>query len=143
MWLKVRPAPTEVGWVLSGAVEFDIPMDIAPYSEEYVYPAVKAISKVEDPIAGEISWYVVGERKPGSDPNFDFEGIRVFTWNMKKHRYETAFRSKHLRGVYPLQVGQNGSNPTFRVYELSEDGATKVPKNYEMYGVIVKVKKES
>jgi len=143
MWLKVRPAPTEVGWVLSGAVEFDIPMDISPYSEEYVYAAVKTINKVHDPIAGEISWYIIGERKPGSDPNFDFEGIRVFTWNMKKHRYETAFRTKGMRGVYPLQVGQNGPNPTFRIYELSEDGTKKVPRNFEMYGVIVKSKRES
>jgi hypothetical protein len=143
MWLKVRPAPTEVGWVLSGAVEFDIPMDISPYSEEYVYAAVKPINKVQDPIAGEISWFIVGERKPSSDPNFDFVGIRVFTWNMKKHRYETAFRTKGMRGVYPLQVGQKGPNPTFRIYELSDDGSTKVPKDYVMNGVIVRVKKES
>src|SRR5262250_1392023 len=29
IWLKVRPKPAEVGWVLSGAVEFDIPNDIS------------------------------------------------------------------------------------------------------------------
>jgi uncharacterized protein YgiM (DUF1202 family) len=141
VWLKVRPAPSEVGWVLSSAVEFDIPDDIAPYSEEYVYPAVKAINKVQDPIAGQINWYIIGERKPNSDPNLDFEGIRVFTWNMKKHRYETAFRTRGMRGVYPLQVGQDGVNPTFRVYELSEDGATKIPRNFVMYGVIVREKR--
>src|SRR6185436_16947639 len=35
MWIKVRPGPMEVGWVLSGALEFDMPPDIAQYSEEY------------------------------------------------------------------------------------------------------------
>jgi SH3-like domain-containing protein len=141
VWLKVRPAPAEVGWVLSSAVEFDIPTDIAQYSEEYVYAAVKKINKVQDPIAGQITWYIIGERKPSSDPNLDFQGIRVFTWNMKKHRYETAFRTRGMRGVYPLQVGQDGVNPTFRVYELSEDGATKVPRDFVMYGVIVREKR--
>ncbi|HLH32979.1 MAG TPA: SH3 domain-containing protein, partial [Terriglobia bacterium] len=81
IWLKVRPAPTEVGWMLSSALEFDIPTDIAQYSEEYIYAAVKTINRVQDPLAGQINWYIIGERKPGSDPNLDFEGIRVFTWN--------------------------------------------------------------
>lgn len=143
MWLKVRPAPTEVGWVLASAVDFDIPTDVAPYSEDYVYAAVKKINSVQDSIAGQINWYVVAERKPNSDPTLDFEGIRVFTWNMKKHRYETAFRTKGMRGVYPLQVGMEGPNPTFRVYELSEDGTTKIPRDFVMYGVIVRAKRES
>jgi len=143
VWLKVRPKPTEVGWVLSNAIEFDIPADISQYSEEYTYAAVKTINRVQDSIAGQINWYIVGERRPSHDPNVDFEGIRVFTWNMKKHRYETAFRTKGLRGVYPLEVGQDGVNPTFRIYELEEDGTTKIPHDYEMYGVIVRAKRDS
>ena len=141
VWLKVRPSPTEIGWVLSGALEFDIPGDIAQYSEEYTYAAVKVINRVHDPIAGDVNWYVVGERRPGHDPNVDFQGVRVFTWNMKKHKYETAFRVKGLRGVYPLEIGQDGVNPTFRVYELNEDGKTKTPHEFVMNGVIVRARK--
>ncbi len=143
MWIKVRPTPTEVGWMLATALEFDIPSDIAQYSEDYIYAAVKTINRVQDPLAGQISWYVIGERKPSSDSDIDFAGIRVFTWNMKKHRYETAFRIHGVRGVYPLEVGQDGVNPTFRVYELSEDGTTKIPREFVMYGVIVREKRES
>src|ERR1051326_1507439 len=142
VWLKVRSSPTEVGWILSAALEFDIPVDISQYSEEYTYAAVKVINRVQDPVAGQINWYVIGERHPSHDPNVDFQGIRVFTWNMKKHRYETAFRLKGLRGVYPLEVGQDGPNPSFRVNELEDDG-TKVPHDYVMYGVIVRAKKQS
>jgi uncharacterized protein YgiM (DUF1202 family) len=143
MWVKVRPAPTEVGWVLSGSLDFDIPGDIAQYSEDYIYAAVKTVNRVQDPIAGQINWYVIGERRIGSDPKIDFQGIRVFTWNAKKHRYETAFRTKGMRGVYPLEVGQDGAYPTFRVYELAADGTTKVPREFVMYGVIVREKKDS
>jgi len=143
IWLKVRPKPTEVGWVLANALEFDIPADVSQYSEEYTYAAVKTLNRVQDSIAGQINWYIVGERRPSHDPNVDFEGIRVFTWNMKKHRYETAFRTKGLRGVSPLEVGQAGVNPTFRIYELAEDGTTKIPHDYEIYGVIVRAKRDS
>jgi uncharacterized protein YgiM (DUF1202 family) len=143
MWVKVRPAPTEVGWVLSGSLEFDIPAEIAQYSEGYTYAAVKTINRVQDPIAGQINWYVIGERKPGFNSAVDFEGIRVFTWNMRRHRYETAYRTSGIRGVYPVEIGQEGANPTFRIYELAADGATKVPRDFVMYGVIVREKKDS
>jgi len=143
MWLKVRAAPTEVGWILASALEFDIPEGLAQYSEGYVYAAVKAINRIQDPLAGQINWYVIGERKPGADPGIDFQGIRIFTWNMKKHRYETALRTSGVRGVYPLEIGQDGINPTFRVYVLGQDGTTKVPHDYVMYGVIVREKKDS
>lgn len=137
-WLKVRTSPTEVGWLLWSFVEFDVPEVIAPYTEEYIYTAVKTLNQIPDPVAGMVRWYVVGERKPGTNPNFDFEGIRVFTWNSRKQRYETAFRKQGLRGVYPLEVGQNAGNPTFRVYELAADGKTKEPKDYMMNGVVVR-----
>ena len=142
MWVKVRSGPTEVGWILTGSLDFDIPSEIALYSEDYIYAAVKPINRVQDPLAGQINWYVIGERRPSADPNVDFESIRVFTWNMKKHRYETAFR-KGFRGVYPLEVGQEGVNPKFRVYELAGDGTTRIPHDFIMYGVIVREKKDS
>ncbi len=143
VWIKVRPSPTEVGWVIGSLLDFDVPADVAQYTEGYTYAAVKAINHVQDSLAGAISWYVIGERKPGLDANLDFEGIRVFTWNMKKHRYETAFRTRGMRGVYPIEIGQEGPNPTFRVYELAADGSTKIPHDYIMYGVIVREKKDS
>jgi len=138
VWIKVRPSPAEAGWVTSNSVEFDVPPDISQYTEGYAYTAVKQVNQVQDSIAGPIRWYVVGERKPGADSSIDFTGIRVFTWNLKKHRYETAFRTKGLRGVYPLEIGQDGVNPKFRIYELSQDGKGKKPREFLMYGVIVR-----
>jgi hypothetical protein len=34
-------SPTEIGWLLSHLVQFDVPEGIAPYTEDYVYSAVK------------------------------------------------------------------------------------------------------
>jgi SH3-like domain-containing protein len=142
MWLKVRPTPAEAGWLLSTAVDFEVPPDIAQYTEGYSYTVVKPVNQVQDIIAGPIRWYVVGERKPGADPNVDFTGVRVFTWNLKKHRYETAYRTKGMRGVYPLEIGQDGVNPTFRIYVLGDDGKEKKARQFVMYGVIVREKKD-
>jgi hypothetical protein len=142
MWLKVRPSPTEVGWVLANFVEFDVPDEIEQYTEGYTYTAVKALNRVQDTLAGPINWYVVAERSPGLNPSLDFNGIRVFTWNLRRHRYETAFRMKDVRGVYPLVVGQEGSNPTFQVHELTEEGRT-ITRNFVMNGVIVRETKRT
>lgn len=144
VWFKVRSSPTEVGWLLSSFVEFDVPDEISKYTEDYSYATVKTVHKVEDPIAGTMKWYVVGERKGGMDPNLDFDGIRVFTWNAGKQRYETAYRKRGIRGVYPLEVGEQEGKPTFRYYELGPDGTTKTPMDFMMYGVVVRpVKKTS
>jgi hypothetical protein len=143
-WLKVRTGPTEVGWILSSFIEFDVPEPISQYTEDYVYSAVAVLNRIEDPVAGSISWYLVGERRPGFDQNIDFTGIRVFTWNTKKQRYETAYRKSGLRGVYPLEVSTTKNKPSFRVHELSEDGKTKITREFSMEGVIVReVKKDA
>jgi SH3-like domain-containing protein len=136
-WLKVRSSATEVGWMLSSSVEFDVPEGIAPYTEDYAYSAVKTLQDIDDPIAGTVHWYVVGERKPGTDPALDFTGIRVFTWNTKKQRYETAYRKQGLRGVYPLEVSKDAGKPTFRFYELGANGSRE-PRDFVMNGVIVR-----
>jgi hypothetical protein len=123
--------------VLSSLIQFDVPPEVSQYTEDYTYSAVKPLNQVQDSIAGPIKWYVVGERKPGMDPNLDYQGIRVFTWNNGKHRYETAFRLRGLRGVYPLEVGQDAGRPTFRIFELAEDGKAQIPRNFVMNGVVV------
>jgi SH3-like domain-containing protein len=143
IWIKVRPTPTEVGWVFGGLLDFDTPEDVAQYSEGYVYSAVKTVNRVQDTLAGQINWYVIGEHKNRMDPHLDFDGIRVFTWNLKRHRYETALRLKGLRGVYPLEVGQSDAGPTFRIHELTQDGSNKIPRDFVMYGVVAREKKNS
>jgi SH3-like domain-containing protein len=138
VWIKVRVSPTEVGWLLGSVLDYEAPAAIGGYMEGSNYTAIKPLNTVEDSDVGPVIWYVVGERRPGATPEVAFDGIRVFTWNLKKHRYETAYRMKGIRGAYPLTVGKEGANPTFQFAEMAEDGSLKPVRKFVMNGVIVR-----
>ena len=137
VWIKIRISPTEVGWLLGSVLDYEAPSGIGGFMEGSNYTAIKPLNTVQDPDVGPIIWYLVGERRPGAPPDVAFDGIRVFTWNLKKHRYETAYRIKGLRGMYPLVAGREGPNPIFQFSEVSEDGSDKRLRKFVMNGVIV------
>jgi SH3-like domain-containing protein len=138
VWIKVRVTPTEVGWLLGSLLDYDAPAGIGGFMEGSTYSAIKPLHTVEDSEVGSVIWYVVGERRPGAPSDVAFDGIRVFTWNLKKHRYETAYRIKGIRGAYPLKAGKEGANPMFQFPEVAEDGSPKPVRKFIMNGVIVK-----
>jgi hypothetical protein len=66
---------------------------------------------------------VTNEYKDGLP--FDWSQVRVFIWNVHKHRYETAYRLRELQGYLPVTVGSAhfrdgqgkdmGVEPTFTI----------------------------
>ena len=135
IWFKVRPSPDEIGWVYSQLIEFDIPEAILPFTEGRTYTAVQQLNQIEDPQEGLVNWYVVGERRPETDPALDFDGLRVFIWNLEEQQYETTLRLRNLRGMYPLERTGNDDEPGFRFRVLDADGESRT-REFVMRGTL-------
>jgi hypothetical protein len=118
-WWLVRDAQGHAGWLLSGRVDVDVPDQIATYAEGQRYVGAYVFSKVLDPDADapdhEVPQYVTVLGPPRSGLPFDFDQVRVFTWDVHHHRYETAFRVHPIEGYLPVRVkpAQGGSAPVF------------------------------
>ena len=103
-WWLIRDEQKRVGWVMAG-LHLDVPDDIAQYSEGQRIVAAFKLDEVTD---GEkkVPEYLVllTDNKDGMP--YDFNQIRIFTWNLRRHRYETAYREHDLNGVLPVTLGE-------------------------------------
>ena len=141
-WWLVRDDQGRAGWLLSGRVDVDVPDAIGIYAEGQRIVGAYVLTKVTDPDSstpnGEVPEYVTVLSPAKSGLPFDFDQVRVFTWSLKRHRYETAFRLHPIQGYLPVRTGfQPGpggaSVPTFSFQianseNLSIDPATGVAR---------------
>ncbi len=63
---------------------------------------------------GSVSWYLVAERRPETEPRLAFDGIRSFVWNQAEDEYATTLRLRNLRGLLPLEPTGEGDTTGFR-----------------------------
>lgn len=140
-WLLIRDQDHHAGWVLARMVDLDVPLEIAQYSEGQRIVAYFVLNEVVDQDK-RVPQYIVlfTENKDGLP--WDYNQARIFTWNVKRHRYETAYRERNLAGVLPVTVGhaefgKEGVLPTFTLQVKTDDGKT-VPKQYKLNGPIVR-----
>ena len=113
-WWLARDSEGHAGWLLARQLDVDIPDAIGGYSEGQKMVGAYILDKVDDPESSlpdhQVPQYlaVLNAYKDGLP--YDFDQIRVFTWNVKKHRYETAYRQRNIEGYLPVEVsdGQAG-----------------------------------
>jgi len=140
-WWLVRDSSGHAGWVLSRMVDLDVPLDIAQYAEGQRIVGAFVLNQVTDEDK-KVPQYLVALTEPHDGEPFDYNQVRVFTWNVRRHRYETAYRERNLYGVFPLTVSaetfdKEGVLPTFTLHVQDDSGKT-IEKKYKLNTPIVK-----
>jgi hypothetical protein len=86
--------------------------------------------------------YLCALTEPHDGSAYDFDQIRVFTWNVRKHRYETAYHEHGLNGVLPITVatedfGKEGVLPVF-VVRVKDNQGNVIERKYKLNTPIVR-----
>jgi len=141
-WWLVRDSKGETGWLYSRMMDVDVPDAIARYSEGQRIVGAYVLTTVNDPEAPQddknIPEYVTVLSPYKAGLPYDFNQTRVFTWNVRKHRYETAFRERNIEGYLPVEVrmakdpyakapGSGFEAPTFSYQVLSAESPVVIP----------------
>jgi SH3-like domain-containing protein len=139
-WWLVRDSHDRVGWVLGRMVDLDVPLDVAQYAEGQRIVAFFVLNQVQDGDK-KVAQYLTVVTEPKDGLPFDFNQIRVFTWNVKRHRYETAYRER-MAGVLPVTVSQEnfdkeGVLPVFAI-RVQDDSGKVSERKYKLNTPIVR-----
>ena len=131
-WSLVRNAKGESGWVLTRRLYMAIPDDVAQYAEGHRITSYFALSDVRD---GEVVkhnwlWTTIG----GGDHSYDFDSFRVFTWSLRRHRYETAYIQRNVEGYFPVLTRPAG----FSVCVVNRAGA-RMRRSYSFMATTVRL----
>jgi SH3-like domain-containing protein len=139
-WWLVRDAQGRVGWVLARMIDIDVPLEIAQYAEGQRFVAFFPLDQVQDPgkegADKSVAQYLCALTEPHDGLPYDYDQIRVFTWNIRKHRYETAYREHGLHGFLPITVtkedfGKEGVLPVF-ILRVKDDGGNLGERKYKL-----------
>ena len=109
------------GWVVARFVELDLPEPVREgMGSANVRPiAWFELNRVATPSGVEPQYLVAGTRNAEGQP-CDFTVLRVYTWNQKRTRYETAFIENNLCGQMPIRLGKGPKDePEFRFHQMS------------------------
>ena len=154
----VRDGQGHTGWVWSRMIDVDIPNGISGLAEGQRYVGAYVLRTVDDPDSsfpnGKAPEYLALMNSWKEGLPYDFDQVRVFTWNTRRHRYETAFRQRNLQGYLPVTVGSQvfdrQTEPVFSLKVATGDDVAIDPQtgtahpaqlevqNYRMEGVLVK-----
>src|ERR1700682_1330824 len=125
------------GWVVAGFVEMDLP---DPVREGAASANVRPVAwfelnRINDP-SGDKPQYLVAAARGPEGQVCDFTALRVYTWYVKKSRYETAFIENNLCGQLPIRLGKGPKGePEFRFRDM--DGS-KEERVYRLNQTVVR-----
>jgi SH3-like domain-containing protein len=130
-WWLVRDGKGNTGWIYSRLIDVNVPDTLSRYAEGQRIVGAYVLAHVDDPESGMLSngqtvtsipEYVTLVNSWKAGLPYDFDEVRVFIWNLKKHRYETSFREHNIEGYLPLVLSSK-TDP----YGKGPDATTPMP----------------
>ena len=131
-WSLIRTASGQSGWVLTRRLVMAIPDEVAQYAEGHRIVSYFSLGEVRDGDEKKPTWLwtTIGA---GTEP-YDFDSFRVFVWSQRRHRYETAYIERNLKGYAPVLLrevkfsargkvkGEPVTYPGFSICSEKKDG---------------------
>lgn len=114
------PTVPIAGWVVARFVELDLPGAVQEGTASANVRAIAwfELNRVSDS-SGDRPQYLVAGVKGGEGQRCDFTTMRVYTWNAKRTRYETAFIENDLCGGLPIRIGKDAKGePEFQFRDM-------------------------
>jgi SH3-like domain-containing protein len=118
-WSLVRSKDGKAGWVLSRMLNMTIPDEVAQYAEGHRITSYFPLGKVQDGDTEKKHW--LWTTISGNGLPYEFDSFRVFIWALRRHRYETAYIMRNVKGYYPVEA-KAGESPSFSLILENEDG---------------------
>ena len=131
-WSLVRNSHGESGWVLSGRIYMAIPDEVAQYAEGHRITSYFSLGDVHDGDQLKHNW--LWTTISGGGQPYDFDSFRVFTWSLRRHRYETAYIQRNVVGYFPVLMRPSG----FSVCLDTGDG-TRMRRSYSFLVTTVRL----
>jgi len=125
------------GWVVARFISLDLPDPVQAGTSSANVRAVAwfELNRVTDDSGEHPQYLVAGTRSAEGQP-CDFTTLRVYTWNPKKSRYETAYIENNLCGALPVSVGKGSKGePEFRFHEM---GGAREERVYHLVQTVIR-----
>ena len=103
-WSLIRTKGGDCGWVLTRRLVMAIPDEVAQYAEGRRIVSYFSLGTVQDGEEKKQNW--LWTTISNGTYAYDFDSFRVFIWSLRRHRYETAYIDRNLRGFAPVLLEQ-------------------------------------
>lgn len=142
-WSLVRTAAGQSGWVLTRRLIMAIPDEVAQYAEGRRIVSYFSLGTVLDGDEKKNIWLWTTV-SDGARP-YDFDSFRVFIWSLRKHRYETAYIERSVKGYAPVLQREvdfgtgkaTAKYPGFSICMEKKDGQ-RLRREYALLGNVVR-----